>query len=392
MSNGAAPDQVPLEQLPIAAAFLDRHGGVLSANHHFTRIFGFDPRRARIDFAALVSDRDRAVVVQTRLELAALPDETSLTRRIRVTLRNAPSLALWTTWTRLGSGSRSSYLVCASAAARRRRQDASSDGPLPEARSLDRQRGPEPLALTSPEDIGAATRDGEPWRRLLMVLSHELRSPLAAIRGWAALAESGSLAAERRADAFRIIDRNAATLSRHIETLFDLSRQTAGRLSLDPKVLDLNDLVRLVVESTQPEASRHGVRLTARYSRPAPLVRGESLRLEQVLRNLVDNAIKFTPPGGEVRLETVCHGRHVEIVVDDSGIGIARDLLPVIFEPFRHGATALRRSDEGLGLGLALVRELVALHGGDVRARSGGQGRGSTFIVKLPLARSAEVA
>ena len=157
-------------------------------------------------------------------------------------------------------------------------------------------------------------------------------------------------------------------------------------------MLDLNPLAQLVVESTLPTARARNVLLTVRRTSGTLLVKGDPSRLEQVVRNLVENAIKFTPPGGDVHVYTQSEGLFAEIVVADNGLGIAPDVLPIIFEPFRRDDASERPSERGLGVGLALVRELVQLHGGDVRALTGGEGHGSTFMVTLPLVTSAVAA
>jgi signal transduction histidine kinase len=175
-----------------------------------------------------------------------------------------------------------------------------------------------------------------------------------------------------------------------IENLFDLSRRATGSLAVTQDMLDLNPLAQLVVESTVSAARARNVLLTVRRTSGTLLVKGDSFRLEQVVRNLVENAIKFTPPGGDVHVYTRSEGLFAEIVVADNGLGIAPDVLPIIFEPFRHDDASLRSWEQGLSL--ALVRELVQLHGGDVRALSGGKGQGSTFIVTLPLVTSSVAA
>jgi signal transduction histidine kinase len=203
------------------------------------------------------------------------------------------------------------------------------------------------------------------------------------------MAEKGVLPPERMARALTVIERNAASLSDLIDNVFDLSRKAAGALRLERKVVDLNSLTHAVVESSLPAARDHGVILTVGRSHPPLLVNGDPLRLEQVVRNLVTNALKFTPSSGRVHVHTQSDGLFAELVVTDNGLGISPDLLPVIFEPLWHDDAAVLPSERGLGLGLALVRELVQLHHGDVRALSGGQGQGSTFIVRLPLMGAA---
>jgi signal transduction histidine kinase len=361
------PVNVPLQRLPVAAAAFDAGGVIAAVNHRFHRLLRCArSTRSKLTLAELVSEVDRPAVDELIRELVALGKKTPAVRRIIVMRSQRPALQLSLTCSPLAPGSPAPYLLCAEAIPRRRRRDRET--------------------LQSPQRAERALRSAEGSPSFVTTLSHELRGPLTAIRGWAAMAEMGAIPADRYPAALKVIGRNAETLTRLIETLFDFSRQATGSLMLNRQLLDLNELVRRVTESLLPIAQQHDVNLIARCSRSALLVNGDPLRLEQVVRNLVDNAIKFTPPGGEVDLETVCKGLHAELLVDDSGVGIPRDLLRKIFEPFRHGSTAVRQSDTGLGLGLALVRELVQLHEGEVRALSAGRGQGSTFIVKLPLA------
>ena len=192
--------------------------------------------------------------------------------------------------------------------------------------------------------------------------------------------------------AFRVIKRNAASLAGLVDTLFDLSRNASGSLTLTLELVDLSQLAALVVESTYPVARLHQVSLRLSSARTPLLVKGDRIRLEQVVHNLVDNAIKFTPSGGRVTLRTFSHTAFAELAIRDTGTGMSRELLPVIFDPFRQGGSPVASADVGMGLGLALARELVRLHGGEIEARSAGENRGSTFIVKLPLAVRSETA
>jgi signal transduction histidine kinase len=294
-----------------------------------------------------------------------------------------PSLWLAIDIARLGPESVVPFVACLHAISGRRRLD-SPPNRRPRGRG---EQSPDTAAVAS-----AVMRDTVPWPPLLMTLSHEFRGPLTAIRGWARMAEKHMLPPETMSRALAVIGRNAASLSDMIENLFDLSRRAAGSLALRREVLDLNPLAHLVVESTLPAARHRNVILTARLGRAILPVNGDPLRLEQVVRNVVENAIKFTPAGGHVHVQTGCDGLFAELVVADNGLGISPDLLPVIFEPFRHDDATLRPSERGLGLGLALVRELVHLHDGEVRALSEGQGQGSTFIIRLPLVNSVAAA
>ena len=220
---------------------------------------------------------------------------------------------------------------------------------------------------------------------MLTTLSHELRGSLNAIRGWVSMVQKGALPSDGIPRVFSIIGRNADNLWRLVETLFDLSRSAAGSLALTLETVDVAQLAELVAESSYPSASQRGVTVTTNCARTAFVVNGDRVRLEQVIRNLVDNAVKFTPAGGTVTISTTCQRSFGELVVNDTGAGIPPDVLPTIFDPFRRGGGDVAPSDAGVGLGLALVREIVELHRGEITAFSRGRGQGATFVVRLPL-------
>ena len=223
----------------------------------------------------------------------------------------------------------------------------------------------------------------------LATLSHELRTPLNAILGYARMANSGMLSPEKLPRAIETIERNATSLAQIVEDVLDVSRIVSGKMRLDVQTLDLAALVRDSIEAVQPGADAKGITITtALESGPGP-VSGDPQRLQQVIWNLLSNAVKFTGGGGRVEVRVARVGGHVELSVADSGVGIAPEFMPHIFERFRQADAGTTRERGGLGLGLAIVRQLVELHGGTVGADSGGVGRGSTFVVSLPLAAAA---
>ncbi|HEX2642118.1 MAG TPA: HAMP domain-containing sensor histidine kinase, partial [Thermoanaerobaculia bacterium] len=219
----------------------------------------------------------------------------------------------------------------------------------------------------------------------LAILSHELRTPLNAIVGWAALLRTGGLQGERFVRAIDSIERNARAQSRLIEDLLDVSAIIFGKLSLDTRPIDLMPVVEAALDVVRPAAESKGVRLEPALKAGAGLVSGDPDRLQQVVWNLLSNAVKFTPPGGVVRVSLLPAGEHACITVSDTGQGIVSSFLPHVFEPFRQADGSTSRAQGGLGLGLAIVRRVVELHGGKVEAESGGTGRGATFRVHLPL-------
>jgi CheY-like chemotaxis protein len=219
----------------------------------------------------------------------------------------------------------------------------------------------------------------------MATLSHELRTPLNAIVGWTTLLKSGALDAATAARAIEVIDRNSRHQGQLIEDLLDVSRITAGKLVLETVPVYLPAVVEAAIETVSPAARAKGVAVNVVAAPGVKPVAGDPDRLQQVVWNLLSNALKFTPAGG--RVDVVCRTRdgHAELTVSDTGMGIPADILPHIFERFRQSATGTKRAYGGLGLGLAIVRYLVELHGGTVTAVSEGESRGATFVVRLPL-------
>jgi PAS domain S-box-containing protein len=221
----------------------------------------------------------------------------------------------------------------------------------------------------------------------LATLSHELRTPLNAILGWTQV-----LKAQRPPQrdylerAMETIERNARAQVRLIDELLDLSRIVQGRVRLDVQRVTLPDVIDAACESIQPAAHAKRIRLEKIVDPLAGLVSGDPARLQQVLWNLLTNAIKFTPKGGRVQVVLQRVNSHIELSVNDTGIGIAPDFLPYVFDRFSQKESVAGRSHGGLGLGLAIAKHLVELHGGSIRAKSPGEGNGATFIVDLPLA------
>jgi len=220
----------------------------------------------------------------------------------------------------------------------------------------------------------------------LATLSHELRTPLTAVLGWAHMLREGRLDERTQAAAVETIERNARAQQQIVDDILDVSRIITGQLRLDPEPVDVRAVVEAAADTVRPAASARQIRLGLRFDpRPAP-VSGDPRRLQQVVWNLLSNAVKFTPPGGEVRVRVEPEGRHLRLSVADTGHGIRADFLPHVFERFRQGDQSTTRAHGGLGLGLAIVRHLVELHGGTVSVESPGPGLGSTFTVELPLA------
>ena len=219
----------------------------------------------------------------------------------------------------------------------------------------------------------------------LATLSHELRTPLTAILGWAHILRSGQLTEVEEGSALETIERNARAQARLIDDLLDMSRIITGKLRLDVRNVEPSSFIEAAIESLRPAALAKGVRVQKVMDTGVHSVAGDPARLQQVIWNLLSNSIKFTPRGGrvQVRLERV--NSHIEITVSDTGSGIKPEFLPHVFDRFRQADQTTTRQHGGLGIGLAIVRHLIELHGGTVQAVSDGEGQGATFIVKLPL-------
>jgi signal transduction histidine kinase/CheY-like chemotaxis protein len=218
----------------------------------------------------------------------------------------------------------------------------------------------------------------------LAMLSHELRTPLNALMGWVWWLRRGDLEPTRAARALETIDRNTKSLAQLIEDLLDMSRITTGKLRLDIRPTPLAPVIDAAIEAVRPAASAKSIALEVRVDPTVGAVQGDPDRLQQILWNLLSNAVKFTPEHGGVMVRLDRIGATARILVQDTGRGIDPALLPYIFERFRQGDGPVR-SLQGLGLGLSIVRHLVEVHGGTIRAESAGNGQGATFVVVLPI-------
>jgi len=218
----------------------------------------------------------------------------------------------------------------------------------------------------------------------LATVSHELRTPLNSILGWARLLSEGTLDRETLARGLATIQRNAQIQVQLIEDILDTTRAISGKLHLELTTLDLTHITRVAVDAVKPSADAKQLELSLSAPEQTLRVRGDSDRLQQAIGNLLANAVKFTPPGGGIRVELRRTEQGACVSVRDTGKGIAKQFLPHVFDRFRQEDDAATRRHSGLGLGLALVRHIVAAHGGSVRASSEGEGRGATFSITLP--------
>lgn len=221
----------------------------------------------------------------------------------------------------------------------------------------------------------------------LSVLSHELRTPLNSILGWVRMLRAGMLDKEKTVKAVEVIERNALLQNNLIEDLLDVSRIISGKMRIEKEAVDLVKVFEDAVESLRPVAVQKNISFKAVATENSLTIDGDAMRFQQIIVNLVQNAIKFTSEDGKVEVSLSRHGELARLVVKDNGIGINEEILPFIFERFKQADSSTKRAFSGLGLGLTIVRNLVELHGGAITAESKGEGLGATFIVEIPLTK-----
>jgi len=226
----------------------------------------------------------------------------------------------------------------------------------------------------------------------LATLSHELRTPLTPVVGWIKLLRSGTLDEKSVAQALDAIERNAWLQSRLIDDLLDTSRIATGKLHFEPKPTDLNVTVKAAVDTVRASAASRNIEISMTLWPSNLIVMGEPVRLQQIAWNLISNAIKFTDPGGKVNITTQLDGKQALLTVVDTGVGIAPEFLPHVFDRFRQADGSTSRRHGGLGLGLAIADALAKLHGGHLEAKSEGIGKGAMFLLRMELAPTARVA
>ena len=219
----------------------------------------------------------------------------------------------------------------------------------------------------------------------LATISHELRNPLNAILGWSHMMRLGTWTPANAERAVETIYRNAKSQAQLVADLLDVSRIISGKLRLDVRTVDLISIVNAAVDSIRPPADAKSIRLQTILDPAAGPISGDADRLQQVIWNLLTNAVKFTPKGGRIQVKVQRIESHVEILVNDSGVGINKEFLPYVFDRFRQADASTTRIYGGLGLGLSIVHQLVDLHGGTVSVFSEGEGKGATFTIKLPF-------
>ena len=241
------------------------------------------------------------------------------------------------------------------------------------------------LAVRERDAREAAEAANRAKDEFLATLSHELRTPLNAMVGWTHMLRSRTLSPEKEQKALETIERNARAQAELIEDILDVSRIIAGKLRIEIHPLDLQPIIDVAVDAVRPAAEAKGITLDRQVGAlPRPFA-GDSVRLQQAIWNLLSNAIKFTPAGGRVQLDVHSDAQQVIVQVRDTGCGITEDFKPYVFDRFRQLDSSSRRTHGGLGIGLAIVRHVVELHGGSVTCESPGEGQGATFTLRLPI-------
>lgn len=346
-----------VDTAPIGILALDQSGRVLSVNREASRLLGRSEREtmgSALDAMWLgASDEDWSALL-ARAGAVAGPEMAVFG------LTTGPTLEVKVV--QLPSGRGHGYLVLL--------QDVTERVRAAEARTRAVQQAEEASRLKD---------------EFIAVVSHELRTPMNAILGWSRLLRAGEVPPAKVPHALEVIERNAAAQARLIEDLLDVSRIIGGKMRLDLQSASLEAIIAQAIESVRIAASARSIELRVDVAGPLPGLRADPDRLQQVLWNLLSNAVKFTPVGGLIRVTATRHGDVLEVAVADDGEGIAAEALPYIFDSFRQAEGGTARRHGGLGLGLAIARRLVELHGGTVSATSAGRGLGATFRVTLPL-------
>ncbi len=310
---------------------------------------------------------------------AALRGHTTSSRELTLTLPLGPTLSFLCTAAPLldASGKILGCVVALVDISDRKRVEADRSS------LLDAERAARASAEHARSEAEASSRAKDEF---LATVSHELRTPLNAMLGWSQLLTNNALSDEKLSHALEVIQRNVLAQSRLVEDLLDVSRIVSGQMRLDVRPIEPIRVVASAIESANPALEAKHIELEVSLDPEAGQVLGDATRVQQIVWNLLSNAAKFTASGGRVRVEVRRVGTAIEIVISDTGQGIAPDFLPFVFERFRQADGSFARRHGGLGLGLAIARHLVELHGGTITATSPGEGRGSTFTVRLPHA------
>jgi signal transduction histidine kinase/AmiR/NasT family two-component response regulator len=256
------------------------------------------------------------------------------------------------------------------------------------AEILERQRAEEErlqLLISEQQARAEAEAANHAKDEFLATVSHELRTPLTSILGWTRLLRVREADAASLQRGLETIERNAKSQAKLIEDILDVSRIISGKLRIEARPIQFLSIIDMAIDAVRPAAEAKSIRIATAFDAPAGVLRGDPTRLQQVVWNLLSNAVKFTANGGEIRVRLEHHGAYARLTVSDNGCGISEDFLPFIFDRFSQAERHMTRKHGGLGLGLAIVRHLVEMHGGSIHVESPGEGQGATFTVDLPM-------
>ncbi|MDY7012034.1 MAG: response regulator [Cyanobacteriota bacterium] len=357
------------EGVPVGLYRLGSDGHILDANPALVQLLGYRDRQDLLSRARIDTHIEAAIYEAWKSELDT--EETVEDREVQ--LWRCDSKPLWVRHNARAVKDESGHLLYY--------EGALED--ITDRREVEQER--DRLLVREQEARSEAETANRLKDEFLATLSHELRTPLNAMMGWVQLIRTNKLSDEQVARALETIERNASAQAQLINDILDVSRIIRGNVQLQLAPLDLQKVIGATVESLQPTAQAKNVALVTECEPAVDLVSADAERLQQVVWNLVVNGIKFTPKGGSVTVRLSYSETSAILQVIDTGMGIESEFLPYIFERFRQVEGTSKRSHGGLGLGLAIVRHLVELHGGTVAVESPGQGQGSTFTVKLPL-------
>jgi len=257
-----------------------------------------------------------------------------------------------------------------------------------QAEIIERQRAEEErlqLLISEQQARAEAEAANHAKDEFLATVSHELRTPLTSILGWTRLLRVREADAASLARGLETIERNAKSQAKLIEDILDVSRIISGKLRIEVRPIKMVPIIEMAIDAVRPAAEAKAIHIATTFDAPAGLLRGDPTRLQQVVWNLLSNAVKFTANGGEIRIHLERYGECARLIVSDNGCGISQEFLPYIFDRFSQAERHMTRKHGGLGLGLAIVRHLVEMHGGSIHVESPGEGQGATFTVDLPM-------
>jgi PAS domain S-box-containing protein len=362
-----------LEVVPDAMLIVDSDGRIVTVNAHAERLFGFSREELSGEpVETLVPVRYRESHATQRDLYVRHPRVRPMGTELVGRRKDGSELPVEISLSPLEDGGRTIVIAAV--------RD------LTERKRAEDDRAKRIHAEAARAEAEAANRAKDDF---LAVLSHELRTPLQAMLGWAHMLKSGRLAPVAAQHALDVILQNIRHQTQLVSDLLDVSGIIAGKLEIELSPLDLGPVIETALETVRPVAQAKGVRLVATTDPEAGPVLGDAERLKQIVWNLVSNAVKFTPDSGRVDIRLERRGATARLVVRDTGRGIAPDVLPHIFERFRQADSSVTRLHGGLGLGLAISRYLVELHGGTISVESPGEGQGATFTVDVPIAAAA---